>query len=276
MFAGKNWQPTAVERVTRVLSSSTRPLIAVTDKGPAIIKYIDKRAGNDALIGELVCGELANMMGLKTPDFAILSIPEFVISHEGHALVASGPAFASKWTEATALSPRSTLLQKLRRPDDVAKLVVLDTWIRNKDRFSAPSSGANGVENYDNVLLKRDKRMVELLIIDHSHALSETTIEDELGQPWVDEEAIYGLFEEFEPFLTHKSVNAALTKIVEIDQAWIRQVCASVPRQWGMTDGLADRLSSCLAQRGRKLAAWLPAALFEQYEMNFGQGEGVR
>lgn len=276
MFAGKNWQPTAIERVIRPLASSTRPLLAVTDQGPAIIKYIDNPAGNDALIGELVCGELANMMGLKTPDFAILSMPELVISHGGHGLVASGPAFASKWTEATALSPRSTLLQKLRRPDDVAKLVVLDTWIRNKDRFSAPSSGAYGIQNHDNILLRKDKRMVELLIIDHSQALSETTIEDELGQPWVDEEAIYGLFAEFEPFLTHKSVNAALTKVVEIDQASIRQICARVPRRWGMTDGLADRLSSCLAERGRKLAAWLPVALFEQYEMNFGQGEGVR
>jgi len=130
--------------------------------------------------------------------------------------------------------------------------------------------------NFDNLLLRRDKRKVELLVIDHTHAFVETTLEDELGQAWVDERTIYGLFRQFEPFLTRKSVDRALAAVKQIDLATVEHICDGVPRAWGMTQALSDRLSSCVIDRGEKLASWLPSALFEQYEMDLVQEEGAR
>lgn len=274
-FAGRTWQPTEIERVTRVLDTSTKPFLAMTDEGAAIVKYIGNPAGADALICELIGSELANMVGLTTPDFAILEIPSLALPNSPLVQVAPGPAFFSRWVEATSLSPDSTLLKKLRHPNAVAKLVVLDTWLRNKDRFAASGSGGYENVNYDNVLLRMDKRMVELVVIDHTHALVETTLEDEIGPAWVEEQTVYGLFNQFKPLLTRKDVGSALALVEQIDLEAIRRVCEGVPREWGMTSSLAERLSSCLALRGEALGSWLPAAIFDQYEMNFEQGEGA-
>ncbi len=274
VFAGRIWQPHSIERVTRVLDTSTKPISAVTDEGTAIVKYIGNPQGSEALICELVGTELANHLGLTTPDFAVAKIPALELPSPAVNKSEPGPAFFSRWEEAVSLSPSSRLLHKLRRPDDIAKLVVLDTWIRNKDRFSAEGGEGYDTVNFDNVLLRRDKRKVGLVVIDHTHAFIETTLEDELGTSWVDEEEVYGLFRQFESFLTRKSIDDALEAVNEIDLETIERICEAVPREWGMTQALVDCLSACIFERAAKLKTWLPQALFKQSEMDFFLEEG--
>jgi len=258
-----------------VLATSTKPLRVMTNDGPAIVKYMGNQAGPDALICELIGTELANCIGLATPDFAVAHMPALVLPNHPFLRVESGPAFFSKWgDDTTSFSPRSTLLGNLRKPDDIAKLVAFDTWLRNKDRFSAPVDHAYGCENFDNLLLRADKRKVQLLVIDHSHAIAETTLEDELGQGWVDEQKVYGMFPEFVQYVTQRGIQGALAEINKIDVERIERICQEVPRDWGMTHALAQRLSNCIAERSRKLASWLPALLFDQYEMDLEGREG--
>jgi len=276
VFAGRNWQPSSIERVTRVLDTSTKPISVVTDDGAAIVKYMGNPQGSVALICELIGTELANHIGLRTPDFAIMNIPAIDLPGHPMSLVEPGPAFCSRWEEAVSLSPRSGLLQKLRNTEDLAKLVVLDTWTRNKDRFSDDGAAGYSVVNFDNVLLRRDKRLVELLVIDHTHAFVETTLEDELGRDWVDEQTVYGLFGQFRPFLTRKFVDRALSAVKQIDLATVESICDGVPRAWGMTQALSEVLSSCVVDRGKKLENWLPSALFDQYEMDLVQEGGAK
>ena len=272
MFAGRNWQPTRIARVIQVLNTSTRPLHVVTDDGPALVKYMGNRAGYDALIGELVGGELANLIGLRTPDFAIANVSQMELP-DPLDIVEPGPAFFSRWEEATALAPHSQLLANLRHPEQIAWLVVFDTWLRNMDRFADPDEGGDGNENFDNVLLKADKRKVQLLVIDHTHALAETTLDDELGPGWIDEKIVYGRFDQFIPFLNRRDVRKALKAISDIDRGCVQRICEGVPREWGMTQGLAERLSACIVERASKLATWLPEALFDQFEMKFESEE---
>jgi hypothetical protein len=274
VFAGRHWKPT-FERVTGVVAAtSTKPLRVMTDDGPAIVKYIGNKAGSDALICELIGTELANCIGLTTPDFAVAYMPSLELPTHLFLRVESGPAFFSKWEDATSLSPRSTLLGNLRKPDDIAKLVAFDTWLRNKDRFSDPANQDFGSKNFDNLLLRPDKRKVQLLVIDHSHAIAETTLEDELGQGWVDEQKVYGMFPEFVQYVTRRGIQGALAEINKIDVERIERICQEVPRDWGMTHALAQRLSNCIVERARKLGSWLPALLFDQYEMNLEGREG--
>ena len=274
MFAGQKWQPKHIERVTGVLETSTKPLRVVTDDGPAIVKYMGNQAGLDALVCELVGTELANLVGLVTPDFAVAEMPALDLPTHPLLRIEAGPAFFSRWEEATSLSPRSTLLGNLRNPGDIAKLVTFDTWLRNKDRFSDPADDGCGNENFDNLLLRPDKRKVQMLVIDHTHAIAETTLDDEIGLDWVEEQRVYGRFSQFAPFLTRRGVQVALAAISRIDVESIEGICQGVPREWGMTHALAQRLSICIAERGAKLGSWLPAALFDQYEMDLEGREG--
>jgi hypothetical protein len=276
VFADIHWQPTEIQRVVRVLETSTKPLQVSTDAGLAIVKYLGNPAGAEALICEIVGCSVARLLSLKTPDFAVMALPAMHLPNHPMLQIQPGPAFCSRWEEmATSLSPNSALLKKLRKPDDIAKLVVLDTWLRNKDRFAGDDGNPFDVVNYDNVLLKPDKRMVELLAIDHSHALVETTLDDELGQAWVEEQVVYGRFRQFDHFLTRKTLGSALAAVERIDRTMLRRVCEGVPRAWGMTDGLSERLLNCLDERAQRLESWLPAAIFDQYELQLDQGRAA-
>lgn len=276
VLAGIHWQPTKIQRVVRVLETSTKPLQVSTDAGLAIVKYLGNPAGAEALICEIVGCSAARLLGLKTPDFAVMALPSMNLPSHPMLQVQPGPAFCSRWEEnATSLSPNSALLKKLRRPDDLAKLVVLDTWLRNKDRFAGEDCNPFEIVNYDNVLLKPDKRMVELVVIDHSHALVETTLDDELGQAWVEEQVVYGRFRQFDHFLNRKTLGLALADVKRIDETTLRQVCEGVPRAWGMTDGLSERIFTCMSERAQRMESWLPAAIFDQYELQLDQGEAA-
>jgi hypothetical protein len=223
------------------------------------------RAGNDALIGELLAAELAAEIGLATPDFAVARIPVIPTSNP-MLTMEEGPAFFSRWEQAQSLSPNSKLLANLREPHHIPLLVAFDTWIRNKDRFADAFDGVN--MNYDNILFQADKRKTRLLVIDHSHAFAETTLDDEINDEWISEENVYGLFNEFTPMLSRASIRSALAAICRLEVDHIEGICRSVPADWGMTPDLATRLSLCLVRRAKLMERWLPGKLFAQTELD--------
>ncbi|WP_420360257.1 HipA family kinase [Agrobacterium vitis] len=265
MQAGTNWRPTRIERINTILSSSTKPLLAVTDLGTAVVKYMGNKAGLDVLVTELIAAELANRIGLKTPDFAVVEIPS-ITTADPFVTIEAGPAFFSRWEQAYSLSPNSKLLADIRRLHDIARLVTFDTWIRNKDRFAGDANG--GIVNYDNILFKADKRKTQLLVIDHSHAFAETTLEDEISDLWATEKSVYGLFNEFVPMLTRRDIESALHAICAVEINDIEDICLSTPPQWGFTTTLAKRLAGLLAERAKLMNEWLPDAIFAQMELD--------
>ncbi|QPB21115.1 HipA family kinase [Rhizobium sp. 007] len=270
MLAGVNWRPARIQRVNAVLTTSTKPLLVVTDAGTALVKYMGNRAGIDALVTELLAAELAARIGLRTPDFAVVVIPE-IETADPLITVQAGPAFFSRWEQAQSLSPNSKLLANLRTPSDVARLVVFDTWIRNKDRFADDANG--GVLNYDNILFKADKRKTQLLVIDHSHAFAETSLANEVNDFWATEQTVYGLFNEFAAMLTRQDVKSALNTICAVAIGEIRDICHSPPPQWGFTAGMANQLAGLLVERAKRMTEWLPDAIFDQLEFDLDRKE---
>ncbi|WP_092998398.1 HipA family kinase [Rhizobium sp. NFR07] len=228
------------------------------------------RAGLDALVAELLAGELAAKIGLRTPDFAILEIPK-IETADPFISVEAGPAFFSRWEQAQSLSPNSKLLANLRHPSDVARLVVFDTWIRNKDRFAEEANG--GILNYDNILFNADKRKTQLLVIDHSHAFAETSLEAEINDEWATEQRVYGLFNEFVSIITRADLKSAIEDLCAITAGDINEICASPPPQWGFTAPLANRLANLLIARARLMRDWMPSAAFAQLELDLSGKE---
>ena len=265
LLAGSTWRPTRIDRVNDVLRTSTKPLLVVTDVGVALVKYIGNAQGEDALVAELLAAELAALVGLKTPDFAVEPIPE-IPTRDPFITAQPGPAFFSRWEPATTLAPNSELLRSLRDPKDIARLVVFDTWLRNKDRFSEDAPG--GVINYDNILIVPDKRKSKLLVIDHSHAFAETTLEDEINAGWANEEMVYGLFKEFGPMLRRRDVESAMNVVCSLALTDIRIICRSAPAAWGFRPALADTLADLLVERANRMRKWLSDAIFDQLEMD--------
>ncbi|WP_332305489.1 HipA family kinase [Rhizobium sp. GR12] len=266
MLAGTKWRPTRIERISSVLSTSTKPLYVVTDAGMALVKYMGNRQGLDALVSELLAAELAGLVGLCTPDFAVAEISELT-TEDPFVTVLPGPAFFSRWEQASSLAPNSRLLANLRNPSEVALLVVFDTWIRNKDRFADDANGE--VLNYDNILFKADRRKTQLLVIDHSHAFAETSLEDEINDEWAKEQIVYGLFKEFAAMLTRNDVKSALDRLCTIAIDKIEDICAASPPEWGFMNNTAHRLAEALVHRADCMRNWVPDAIFAQQEMKF-------
>lgn len=238
----------------------------MTDLGGAIVKYMGNRAGQDALVAELLAAELAGKIGLRTPDFAVVVIPE-IETTDPLVIAQSGPAFFSRWEQAQSLSPKSALLANLRTPSDVARLIAFDTWIRNKDRFA---NGSNEeILNYDNILLKADKRKTQILVIDHSHAFAETTMDDEINDLWATEQVVYGLFNEFAAMLTRRDIKVALDALCAVEIEEIKSICLSPPPQWGFTAEMGNKLAALLVARAKLMSQWMPDAIFDQLELDF-------
>lgn len=83
-----------------------------------------------------------------------------------------GPAFITRTEPGLSWGGDLATLEKIANPEDIAKLVVLDTWIRNCDRHRpAP----NARRNRDNVFLAWRTGSVpglQLKAIDHTHAFT--------------------------------------------------------------------------------------------------------
>ncbi len=108
----------------------------VTDVGPAYIKAMGNRQGPHPLACELVGTQLAAWFGLPTFDFAIIRIDadvdEIPFFRGGRA--ASGPAYVTRAVDGHPWGGEAAELSTLITPQDVGRLVVFDTWIRNCDR----------------------------------------------------------------------------------------------------------------------------------------------
>jgi hypothetical protein len=172
--------------------------------------------------------------------------------------VQNGPAFISWEIEGSTAAGGDVFLKRLVNPDDVSKLVVFDTWIRNPDR--CPPEGLPN--NRDNLFFTPIGRKFDLVALDHSHCFVETTLADELGQSHLlADESVYGFFPEFRPYIDTSAVRRAARRLLEIDMGTVKEIVGSVPPQWGVTAGSRDAWAKLICDRAERVAKFLPAKL---------------
>ena len=160
LLCGSEWQPTLIKRVIEPLPTSTRPAKVLTDQGIGFLKGMGNPAGDEALAQELVGTELARWLGLKTPPFAIVAVRELEIPMEKahQRVMREGPAFITQELKGMTGDGGATLLRRITNPEDIAKLVVLDTWIRNSDRHAPWLEGQVNGSNLDNLFFRVNGR----------------------------------------------------------------------------------------------------------------------
>jgi len=231
--------------------------------------------GSVALVFELLGTELANWVGLRTPDFALLSLDGDDFSQIDDLNIRSGSAFCSKWIDShITLAPNSRAIAGLRNPALVSRLVVFDTWIRNLDRFNPIDANVEGGSNLDNLLIIPDRRKTDLRVIDHTHAFCEIDPDTDLDDDWINEEIVYGRFPQFSDLLDSTEVLKAIGSIQDISEIELCQLMDTVPDDWDFLEHNREKLVECLVARAGKMSDWLPTSLFGQTEMQFGF-EGV-
>ncbi|MFP4303702.1 MAG: HipA family kinase [Rhodosalinus sp.] len=264
------WRPTRVLRVLEVLNTSTRPLRVQTDEGAALAKYMGNRQGLDALCAELISAELLKLLHLDTPEHAVVWMEAFEVP-EKEVQVQAGPAFLTRWQEtAMTFSGSGELLKRIGNPDAIPQVLVFDTWVRNLDRFVASPDSAG--ENLDNLLFVPDGNRIRMLVIDHSHAFSETTLEDGIDEEWWQDRTICGTLPNFAEFLREDSLHTSLDKICEINAGQLNEIMENVPYEWGLTMRTKERLVDGLLQKAREMQDWLPKGLLRQPPLSFQMG----
>jgi hypothetical protein len=271
LSCGVAYSPLEVQRVTRTFTSSSRPARVLTDAGPGFVKGLRSPAGDGSLAAELMAAELATLMGLSVPPFAVIFDPKLdVPMTDWRVPVMDPPLFCSKEVEGTPSDGTDVFLSRLDRPEDLAKLVIFDTWVRNVDRW-APDG--HGEPNRDNLLFGAVGRGVyRAYPIDHASCFVVGTFEElDAEGPLVDEE-VYGLFPEFRPYLTPNLVASAVETMLAITANDVREIVNSVPAQWGMTAHVRGKLCDLITQRAHRVADFAPPLLVDQPMMHLPEG----
>ena len=252
-------QPNIVLEELEKFPSSTQPAKVRTDAGIGFIKAANNPQGSISLASELIAAELGTWLGLSIPPFAILEECSLEISM-GTRLM-EGPFFFSAAVEAVPRDGTNRFLKRLCCPEDVSKLVVFDTWIRNADRYFEDNASS------DNLLFQAiGKRRFALVPIDHTHCFidSDCFPSELYPDEVVKDDAVYGLFPEFEPFLNESHIAGAVEKLRSLESDFVQQCLNELPYQWGVTTRQKDALRNMVCSRAEYVVETLPRKLVDQ------------
>ena len=275
---GQSWCPKTFRRFVKHVATSTGPAEIVTDAGPGFIKALGNREGPHVLACEWVGTKLAAWLGLRTFDMAIMTVTEDDEIPLGHGKVAQpGPAIVTRTERRREWDGQAISLQEIDNPDDIAGLVVFDTWVRNCDRH--PADLARRKPNMDNVFLSEDGASpgrVVLKAIDHTHCFDHG---GELGAKLrrvdrVKDEGLYGLFPAFREFITQDGVKAWADNLRRIDHEHVVALVASIPQEWEVPSPAREALLEFICRRAGFVAESIIGKIFPQGEFDFENGEG--
>lgn len=253
MFAGRNWQPSCIERVVEPIQSSTCVVRVVTDAGTGFLKGMGNPQGNESLASELVGSEIAALLGLKVPPFAIVEVTGIEVPLFNGQRMAFGPGFISKAVQGSPSDSAGTFLRNLSNPEHIALLVAFDTWLRNLDRCP-PADYFDPTPRWDNLFFAPVKRRFEMMVFDHTHCFVEGELEEGLTGPYfVDDARVYGNFPEFASYLTEASLRTAIDQIARVDADAIMEIIGSVPAQWGPSNAVRRRWGEQIFNRAMRM-----------------------
>ena len=125
-----------MHRVEHCDDTGTEVVRLVTDVGVGFAKFLGNREGPHVLACELMGTKLAALLGLPVFDHAVFEydgVPEIRLYSGG--IARPGPTWITRREEGTPWSGKEEDLRLISNPEDIARLVVLDTWTRNCHRY---------------------------------------------------------------------------------------------------------------------------------------------
>jgi len=261
VFSHRDWAPTRFRRFIRNYASSTGPAEVLTDAGYAFVKALGNREGPHVLACEWIATSLADWIGLQTFDYSILRVGPDDEILLGHGVNASpGPAFATRSEKGMPWSGHANDLKCLENPDDIAGLVLFDTWTRNCDRHHPESSRRR--PNYDNVFLSQEScspGRFTLKAMDHSHCFTcGGDLTPRVAQiDVVQDNRIYGLFPEFRDWITEPLAREWVRRLRGLDRETAECIVEAIPEEWEVPAPTRAALTTFIVDR-----AWFVTETF--------------
>ncbi|HEY4243650.1 MAG TPA: HipA family kinase [Kofleriaceae bacterium] len=260
-----------VKRVIRVLGTSTQPIEAELDDGRrAFVKVQGNPEGPAALACELIGTRLAAHLGLATFEMEVARFPDELCAALAPEMTAEpGPCVATTAIDGISWDGSDELLDAVENPEHIATLVLLDTWLRNPDRYMR--RGTEPYQNLGNVFLAEtgaSRGSYRLLAIDHTHCIRR---DRELGARCLaasaeEDTAIYGLFPAFESQIEPEDLAESIRRLDELARSpAIDDVIDATPAEWIRDVQIRRDLSGFLKRRAAFVAAnmesWLVGPL---------------
>ncbi len=256
------WQPTKITLTGEPVKTATRPALCVTDAGDAYLKAMWAPGTGEMLIRELIGLRLAAALGLDAPPCVIHPLQPSEVARTSDAEECrAGPALLIRSIPWGIWDGTAKQLRMLTNREDLAGLVVLDTWLRNADRYppAGPHVPAPGADDGSlaNVALSPDParpRRFRIRAVDFSHCLHPTLSLDptRLGADAIADDAVYGLFPAFAALLRPRDVDRAVARLDGLSAGLVPGIMAEVPPEWWGLHGpiapvVADFLTGRLA-----------------------------
>ena len=275
--ASQLWRPTAFLRYETSVRSSTMVTRIVTDAGRAYIKALGNPEGEHVLACEWLGTSLARWFGLPTLDFAIMRIDasdEIWLDRKRTRKARPGPAFVTRAVKGDQWSGKPQHLDLLDNLDDLSRLVVFDTWLRNFDRCPASREPRNVFFSGEGASPGRFR----LLAMDHTHCFTNggalTPAIANIGS-WRDE-TICGLFDAFIPRMNRQVVESAAGKLATVKKSDITALVASIPQEWSVDTRTRAALVEFICSRAAFVSASITGLLaptcWPQGELDFQEG----
>lgn len=266
------WLPARLIRVIESYDTSMGTTKVKTNATFAYLKGLGNRQGPHALASEFVASSLAKWFGLAVPDFSILDLPADACFDlpRGHR-IQPGPAFLSRYVKGRTWGGSETELRTLENQSDITRLVVFDTWVRNCDRH--PPDVRTRKPNYANVYLADTDRSgrSRLYAIDHTHCYDcGRDFSERLGEIGkIKDEATYGLFPAFMPFLDHSQLLWCGAMLRKISREQIDAIISQIPEAW-----LVDRpMAAALAAQIHGRAGFIADRISSGWPINVASGK---
>jgi hypothetical protein len=277
------WQPTTIKRFIHGIPSSARTALVATDAGQGYLKAMGGPEGEHTLAAELVATRLAQWFGLSTFDLAIVVVDVLdeipFMDRDGNQTGQAkyGPAFITRGESGDSWSGDERQLAKLVNPQDVARLVVFDTWLLNCDRHSWPQGNPPRPAriNRNNVFLSEVAPPGQFVLkaMDHTHCFT-------CGRPWTNRLAaidnvkdgrLFGLFPEFRAFLGEDrlAIQQAVRDLRSIDRKKVIDCMQGIPKEWGVPQAALDALVELVVNRATFVAETIESKIWPQRDLDF-------
>lgn len=254
------WDPGDFVRFERALRTSTKPAIVVMQRGKAIIKAMNNPMSAQVLAREWVGTKLADWFGLPILDCAIYEIKEEdEIRMNENIFAATGPAFCARYIKGFTWGSDAEELKNVENINLVTKLVVFDTWTRNRDRF--PPEGVDWPPRYDNVFFTSEMASpgkLKFVVLDYSECFADSNhyLDTDINSPhFVNDEKIYGLFPEFIEYVTPTAVREAIARLNEMTDYEAGRLVDGIPDEWEVTWESRIALANFIKRRATYLAS---------------------
>ncbi len=274
--AKPSWQPTEVTQFINHVNSGAGTLIVRTDAGLAYLKALGNPDGPHALVKDLIGTHLAAMLGLPTFDYAVIKVTELdELPFFRGGKAEPGPAFVTRGEDGSVWDGSKHLLAKVDNPDAISGLVVVDTWLRNTDRYYLPKNRVN----WDNVFFSKESTAggkLSLRVMDFSHAIQFggelTTSVASIAN--IRDENVFGLFPEFRKRLSRDAIRHYASILGDLSRSDIVDTVELVPQQWHLDSSVRAALASYLLQRASFVAKTIESRLFDPPQLPIDLSDG--